>query len=71
LAPGATANAVLRQADPSVYPPSQCGPVTSAHLQVYPPNTTQAAEIPFSGPTCSHAQVDELGIGAVVSGADN
>jgi hypothetical protein len=68
LAPGATANAVLRMTDPGVYATAECGPVTSAYLQVYPPNQTQPAELPFSGSTCSRASVKILAVSTVTLG---
>ena len=69
LAPGATANAVLGQTDPSAYPTSKCVPVTSAYLMIYPPNTTQPVELPFTGTTCSNPSVKMLSITPVAAGA--
>ena len=69
LAAGATASATLRMTDPAVYPAAECDPVTSAYLQVYPPNQTQAVELPFSGQTCSQASLKILAVNSVVSGA--
>jgi hypothetical protein len=69
LAAGATASATLRMTDPTVYPTAECDPVTSAYLQVYPPNQTQAVELPFSGQTCSQSSLKILAVNPVVSGA--
>ena len=69
LPPGATANAVVRMTDPAVYSTAECGPVTSAYLQVYPPNQTQPVELPFEGQTCSQASVKILAVNAVANGA--
>ncbi len=68
LAPGATANAELAMTDYTVYPTSQCQPVTSAYLKVYPPNNTAAAQIPFKGTTCANASIKMLAIGVSIPG---
>jgi hypothetical protein len=69
LAPGATANATLRQTDPSVYPSSECRPVTSSYLMIYPPNQTESTELPFKGTTCSNSSVKMLAVGAITAGS--
>jgi hypothetical protein len=53
LQPGVTANALLRIVDAGNYPASTCGPVTAHYLQVYPPNQTMAAYIPYRTEGCS------------------
>lgn len=68
LAPGATANAELRLTDDTVYPTSQCQPVTAAYLKVYPPNNTQAAQISFTGTTCANSSIKMLAIGVATPG---
>jgi hypothetical protein len=69
LAPKATGNATMRLTDSSVYPNSECDPVTSAYLNIYPPNQTQSVELSFQGTTCSNSSIKMLGIGAVANGA--
>jgi hypothetical protein len=68
LAPGATANAELAMTDYTVYPTGKCQPVTSAYLKVYPPNNTQAAQIPFKGTTCANSSIKMLAIGVAIPG---
>jgi hypothetical protein len=53
LAPGATANALLRIVQAGNYPASKCQPVTAHWLQIYPPNQTTPAYLAFNSQTCS------------------
>jgi len=53
LAPGATANALLRIVEAGNYPVSKCRPVTAHWLQVYPPNQTTPTYLAFTSRTCS------------------
>jgi hypothetical protein len=69
LASGATAHATLKMTDATVYPTSECSPVTSAYLQVYPPSQTQSVKLAFKGGTCSNASVKILAVSAVASGS--
>jgi len=71
LASGATAHAVLRLTDVSVFSPSSCRPVTAAGLRVYAPSTTMSTVIPEalrvcssrSGPTYMSVRVVRPGVG--------
>jgi hypothetical protein len=65
LAPGATAYAVLRQTDPTVYSTAQCQPVTSAYLKIYPPNQTASVQVPFKADTCASSSIKMLSIRVV------
>ena len=69
LAPGATANAVLRMTDPTVYSTAKCQPATSADLKVYPPNQTQSIQVSFKGNTCASSSVKMLSIRVITPGA--
>jgi hypothetical protein len=69
LAPGATANVTLKMTDPGVYPASECGPVNSASLLVYPPNQAKSVSLAFTGQTCSSPSITMLAVGAVASGS--
>jgi hypothetical protein len=70
LAPGGTANATMRLTDSAVYPNSECGPVTTAYLRIYPPNQERYVQLSFpGGTTCSNSSIKMLGISAVASGA--
>jgi hypothetical protein len=71
LPPGATANAVLRMTDPTVYSTTKCQPVTSAYLKVYPPNQTQSVKVAFKGGTCASSSVKMLSIRVVTPGASS
>jgi Protein of unknown function (DUF4232) len=53
LAPGATANALLRIVQAGNYPASKCQPVTAHWLQIYPPNQTTPTYLAFTSQTCS------------------
>ena len=69
LAPGATANAVLRMTDPTAYATSQCKPTTSAYLKVYPPNQTTPVQVSFKEDTCANSSIKMLSIRVVTAGA--
>jgi hypothetical protein len=69
LAPGATANAVLRMTDPTVYATSQCKPTTSSYLKVYPPNQTTPVQVSFKEDTCANSSIKMLSIRVVTAGA--
>lgn len=68
LAPGAVANALLRIVNAANYPPSKCGPVPTAFLQVYPPNQTTPIYLGYKATACSKP-VRLLTVGAVRPGA--
>lgn len=69
LAPGAKAIARLKVADAQNYPSSTCQPDTATFLQVYPPNLTQASDVPFQGSGCRSKSVKLLHVRPVVQGA--
>jgi len=69
LAPGATANAVLRMTDPTVYATSQCKPTTSSYLKVYPPNQTTPVQVSFKEDTCANSSIKMLSIRVITAGA--
>jgi hypothetical protein len=53
LAPGATANALLRIVAAGNFPPATCGMVTAHWLVIYPPNQTTPVYLKYTSPTCS------------------
>jgi Domain of unknown function (DUF4232) len=67
LAPGAVANALLRIVNAANYPPSKCGPVPTAFLQIYPPNQTTPIYLGYKATACSKP-VRLLTVGAVRPG---
>jgi hypothetical protein len=69
LAPGAKANATLGVANAENYPTSACKPTTAAHLKVFPPNQTQAIELPSTATGCAVSTAHQLSVTAVSAGA--
>jgi hypothetical protein len=69
LAPGAKANATLGVANAENYPTSACKPTTAAQLKVFPPNQTQAIELPFTATGCAVSSAHQLSVTAVSAGA--
>jgi hypothetical protein len=69
LAPGAKANATLGVANAENYPASACKPTAAAQLKVFPPNQTQAIELPFTATGCAVSSTHQLGVTAVTAGA--
>jgi len=68
LAPGATANALLRIVDAGNFPPATCGMVTAHWLVIYPPNQTTPVYLSYTSPTCSK-QVQILFVNVVQPGS--
>ena len=68
LAPGATANALLRIVDAGNFPPATCGMVTAHWLVIYPPNQTTPVYLNYTSPTCSK-QVQILTVNVVQPGS--
>ncbi len=68
LAPGDVANALLRIVNAANYPPSKCGPVPTAFLQIYPPNQTTPIYLGYKATACSKP-VRLLTVGVVRPGA--
>jgi len=68
LAPGATANALLRIVDAGNFPPATCGMVTAHWLAIYPPNQTTPVYLSYTSPTCSK-QVQILTVNVVQPGS--
>lgn len=68
LAPGQTAYALLRVTDALNYPTSTCHPVTSAYLQIYPPNQTTPIYLPYKTKACSSTSVKQLSVSVVQPG---
>jgi hypothetical protein len=68
LAPGATANALLRIVDAGNFPPATCGMVTAHWLVIYPPNQTTPVYLSYTSPTCSK-QVQILTVNVVQAGS--
>ena len=69
LAPGATANALLRITQALNYPSATCTPKATTYLQVYPPNQTVAIDLAYTSTGCTSSSVKLLTIGVVQAGA--
>jgi hypothetical protein len=68
LAPGATANALLRIAAAGNFPPATCDMVTAHWLVIYPPNQTTPVYLSYTSATCSK-QVQILTVNVVQPGS--
>jgi hypothetical protein len=69
LAPAAKASATLGVANAQNYPASACKPTASAQLKVFPPNQTQAIEVPFTTTGCAVSSTHQLSVTAITAGA--
>ena len=69
LAPGQTANALLRITQALNYPTGTCAPTKTTYLQIYPPNETTPIYLAYSSTGCSSNSVNLLTIGVVQAGA--
>ena len=69
LAPGDVANALLSYTQAGFYTPSKCAQVSTAIIQVYPPNQTTPVYVAYSSQICSNKKIHELRIGTVHAGS--
>lgn len=69
LAPGKTANALLRVVQALNYPTATCSPIPTTKLRIYPPNQTTSVDVPFKSTGCMSTSVKLLTIGVVQPGA--
>jgi hypothetical protein len=69
LAPGQTANALLRIVQALNYPQATCSPTATTYLRIYPPDETHAVLLPFKSTGCTSDSVKLLTIGVVQAGA--
>lgn len=69
LAPGGTANAMLRVTVAGNYPAATCGPTPATTLVVYPPNQTASVSVPYSATGCSSNKVTILHVTVVQAGS--
>ncbi|WP_272945902.1 DUF4232 domain-containing protein [Streptomyces collinus] len=68
LAPGATANALLRITDAGNYPAAQCHPTAAQYLQVYPPGQTTPIYVAYTSTGCA-GTVGILSVSALQPGS--
>jgi hypothetical protein len=69
LAAGGTASALLRITEAGNYPASECDPVPSGYLQIYPPNQTTPIYLAYKSTACSATAVNLLSVSAVQPGS--
>jgi hypothetical protein len=69
LAPGQTANALLRITQALNYPSATCSPAKTTYLQIYPPNQTTPIYLAYASTGCTSTSVHLLTIGVVQAGA--
>ena len=50
-------------------PTSTCSPDSSSFLLIYPPNQTQAIDVPYKSTGCKNSSVKVLSVSAVTPGA--
>jgi Domain of unknown function (DUF4232) len=68
VAPGQTANALLRVAQALNYPQATCSPTATTYLRIYPPNQTTAIYLAFKTTGCTKNSVNLLTIGVMQAG---
>jgi hypothetical protein len=71
IAPGQSANALLRIAQAYNYPTAKCDPVATTYLQIYPPNQTTPIYLAYKSTGCKQTSVKLLTIGVVQLGTGN
>jgi hypothetical protein len=71
LAPGATANALLRITQAGNYPSGTCSPQATSFLHIYPPNQTVAIDVAYKATGCGKDGVKLLTIGVIQPGASS
>jgi hypothetical protein len=69
VAPGKTANALLRVVQAMNFPSATCSPTATTSLRIFPPNQTAAIDLPFKATGCTSASVKLLTIGVVQAGS--
>jgi hypothetical protein len=69
LAPGQTANALLRITQALNYPSATCSPSATTYLQIYPPGQTTPVYLAYRSTGCTSNSVNLLTIGVVQAGA--
>jgi hypothetical protein len=69
LAPGKTANALLRITQALNYPKTTCSPSDTTFLRIYPPGETSSILLSYKSMGCAKTAVVLLTIGVVQSGA--
>jgi hypothetical protein len=69
LAPGQTANALLRITQAQNYPPASCSPAATTYLQIYPPDQYTPVYLGYNTTGCANDTVQLLTIGVITAGS--
>jgi hypothetical protein len=69
LAPGQTANALLRIVEAGNYSPGTCTPTTTTYIQIYPPNQTTPIYLGYKSTGCASSTVKLLSVSVVTPGS--
>ncbi|HEX4092782.1 MAG TPA: DUF4232 domain-containing protein [Trebonia sp.] len=68
LAPGQSANALLRIVEAGNYPTGQCKPTATTYLQIFPPNQTTPIYLAYKSTGCASSAVKLLSISVMTAG---
>jgi Protein of unknown function (DUF4232) len=68
LAPGQTANALLRIVEAGNYSSAACSPAATTYLQIYPPNQTTPIYLGYTSTGCGSSKVNLLSVSVVTAG---
>jgi Protein of unknown function (DUF4232) len=68
LAPGQSANALLRITQALNYPPATCSPVATTYLQIFPPDQFTPIYLAYKSTGCSKTAVILLSISVMTAG---
>jgi len=68
LAPGQTANALLRITQALNYPTAKCSPVATTYLQIFPPDQFTPIYLAYKSTGCAKPTVNLLSISVMTAG---
>jgi hypothetical protein len=68
LAPGQTANALLRITQALNYPTAKCSPVATTYLQIFPPDQFTPIYLAYKSTGCTKSAVNLLSISVMAAG---
>ncbi|MGD0702326.1 MAG: DUF4232 domain-containing protein [Trebonia sp.] len=69
LAPGQTANALLRIVEAGNYSATTCSPTNTTYIQIYPPNQTTPIYLGYTSTGCASTGVKLLSVSVVTAGS--
>jgi Domain of unknown function (DUF4232) len=68
LAPGQSANALLRITHAQNYPSATCSPVSTSYLQIFPPDQFTPIYLAYKSTGCAKSTVNLLSISVLTAG---